>query len=493
MGVVFDKIEVKPNRKRGMMFEEKHSELKRSLQNRHVQMIALGGVIGTGLFYGSAESIQLAGPSTILAYLFGGLIIYFIMRMLGEMSVEEPTSGAFSFFAYKYWGDKVGFITGWNYWFLYILVSMTELTVIGFYLDHWVLMDHWKSSLIVLMFVTLINLFNVRFYGEFEFGLALIKVVTVVGMMIFGIFLIVTGTNDNQASIHHLWDHGGFFPYGAIGVVLATAVVMFSFGGTELIGIAAGEVSNPQKTIPMAIRKVMWRIIIFYIGSIGVIMMISPWDTIGKDGSPFVTIFETVGIPAAGHILNFVVIMAAISVYNSGIYSNSRMLYSLAIQKNAPYIFGKLNAAHVPYVAILFSSLCTAVIVVVNALVPDNSFMRIMALATAAAVITWAIIVIVHLKFRKAHKDRKGSFVYAFGLYPYANYFCLFFLALLFCIMFISGFGKNGLMAQIFDMIGVKATFFESYIPTQMPDMSLAVIIIPLWCLLLILSYKLKR
>ncbi|MBX4336597.1 amino acid permease [Bartonella raoultii] len=475
------------------MIEEKYNELKRGLQNRHVQMIALGGVIGTGLFYGSTETIQLAGPAAIFAYFLGGLIIYFIMRMLGEMSVEEPSSGAFSFFAYKYWGSVAGFITGWNYWFLYILVSMTELTVIGFYLDHWVLVDHWKSSFIVLLFVTFINLFNVRFYGEFEFSCALIKVAAVIGMIIFGIFLIFTGIGENQAGIYNLWEHGGFFPYGAKGVILATSVVMFSFGGTELIGIAAGETSNPQRTIPAAIRQVMWRIIVFYIGSISVIMIISPWNIIGKNGSPFVTIFETIGIPAAGHILNFVVIMAAISVYNSAIYSNGRMLYNLAIQKNAPHIFSKLNASRVPYMAILFSSICTAIIVVVNVLVPNNSFMRIMALATAAALITWAIIIIVHLKFRRAHKERKGSFIYAFNLYPYANYLCLFFLALLFCIMFISGFGQNGLMSQLFNMIGIRVPSLETYIPAQMPDMSLAVIIIPLWCLFLLFAYKLKR
>ncbi|EYS90996.1 hypothetical protein X471_01131 [Bartonella bacilliformis str. Heidi Mejia] len=475
------------------MFEVKHGELKRDLQNRHIQMIALGGVIGTGLFYGSTEAIQLAGPATILAYLLGGIIIYFIMRMLGEMLVEEPVSGAFSFFAYKYWGNLAGFIAGWNYWFLYILVSMAELTVIGFYLDHWIMIDHWKSSFIILILVTLVNLINVRFYGEFEYGLALIKILAVIGMIIFGIFLVLTGMNGGQANIHNLWDHGGFFPYGATGVLLATSVIMFAFGGTELIGVAAGETSNPQKTIPIAIRKVMWRVLIFYIGSIGIIMMIMPWNMIGKSGSPFVAIFEAVGIPAAGHILNFVVIMAAISVYNSGIYSNGRMLYSLAVQKNAPRIFSKLNRSCVPYVGVLFSSLCTAVIVVVNCLMPDNSFMRIMAIATAAAVITWALIVIVHLKFRKAHKSKKDKLVYPFALYPYANYFCLCFLALLLCIMFISGFGKSGFMTQFSHIVGIEVPSIDSYIPVQMPDMSLAVIIIPIWCLLLMVGYKFKR
>ncbi|MCZ2328115.1 amino acid permease [Bartonella sp. F02] len=475
------------------MSDKKHNELKRSLQNRHVQMIALGGVIGTGLFYGSTEAIQLAGPSAILAYFIGGLIIYFIMRMLGEMSVEEPNSGAFSFFAYKYWGHFAGFVTGWNYWFLYILVSMTELTVIGFYFDHWILIDHWKLSVAILLLITLINLIDVRFFGEVEFVLSLIKVIAVIGMIVFGIVLILTGINDNQVGIHNLWAHGGFFPYGAMGVILATAVLMFSFGGTELISIAAGETSNPQQTIPTAIRKVMWRTVVFYIGSMSIIMMLSPWNMIGKNGSPFVTIFESIGIPAAGHILNFIVIMAAISVYNSGMYSNGRMLYNLALQKNAPQIFSKLNTARVPYIAILFSSACTAMIIVMNVLVPGNSFMRIMAITTATAFITWTIIVIVHLKFRKAHQNKKDSFIYTFYLYPYANYMCLCFFALLFCIMFVSGFEKNGLMTQLFNVIGIRTAYLESYIPIQMPDMSLAIIIIPIWCFLLRVGYKFKR
>lgn len=198
---------------------------------------------------------------------------------------------------------------------------------------------------------------------------------------------------------------------------------------------------------------------------------------IEKNGNPFATIFETVGIPAASHISNFVVIMAATSVYNSSVYPSSHMLYSLAIQKNAPRIFSKLSAARIPYVAVLFSSFCAAIIIVVNMLMLDNSFMHIMAVATAATVITWAIIVITHLKFRKTRKSEKNSFIYAFGLYSHANYFCLCFLALLFCIMFVSGFGQNGLMTQLFDAVRIKTVSVWPRIPGHRPDMSLVVII----------------
>lgn len=475
------------------MHDKDTNGLDRSLKNRHVQMIALGGVIGTGLFYGSSEAIQLAGPATLIAYVIGGFIIYLIMRMLGEMSAEEPVSGAFSYFAYKYWGGFAGFISGWNYWFLYILVSMTELTVIGIYLDHWFLLDHWVSSLIVIVIVTLINLANVRLYGEFEFWIALIKILAVIGMIGFGLFLIITGIGNPPAKISYLWDHGGFFPNGLTGIFFATAVIMFSFGGTELIGITAGEAANPQKTIPQAIRKVMWRVLIFYLGSIAVVMMMSPWNLIGTNQSPFVTIFENIGIPSAGNILNFVVIIAAISVYNSGIYSNGRMLYSLAEQKNAPAIFTKLSKNRVPYIAILFSSFCTCIIVFINYMIPNGAFMRIMAVATAAACITWAMIVLVHLRFRQAQKNRTKQFIYRSACYPYANYLCLVFLAMLFIIMIISGFTKDGLLAKICIGLGLHTNDTDAFIRSSIADMSLSAFIIPLWCLILYIGYKLKK
>ncbi|WP_412057446.1 amino acid permease [Bartonella sp. DGB2] len=467
--------------------------LKRSLKPRHIQMIALGGVIGTGLFYGSAEVIQLAGPAAILAYLLGGIIIYFIMRMLGEMAVETPVSGAFSFYAYEYWGPLPGFIAGWNYWFLYILVSMAELTVIGLYLDYWIEIAHWKTSLIVLLVVTGINLIHVRFFGECEFWISFLKILAVIGMIVFGLVIVLAGLGDGQAGISNLWQHGGFFPHGLTGILLATTVVMFAFGGTELIGVTAGEASDPQKSIPKAISKVIWRILVFYIGSIAIIMMLGPWQKVASNASPFVTIFETIGLPAAGHILNFVVIIAAISVYNSGIYANGRMLYSLACQNNAPHFFAKLNHRQVPARAVIFSSLCTAIIVAINYLIPDNAFMRILALATAAAAITWIMIIIGHLKFRAHQRQTKKASHYPFGLAPFANYLCLVFFASLFIIMLISGLRENGLMTRMMQIIAYEPPTLIGLIPEQMPDMSLAVIIMPLWCLLLFIFYKIKK
>lgn len=445
-------------------------KLKRGLKNRHIQMIALGGAIGTGLFYGSAESIALVGPAILLAYLLGGFIIYLIMTMMGEMSTHEPVAGAFSHFSYKYWGEFPGFLAGWNYWFLYILVSMAELSVIGIYIQVWFPeIPLWVSSLTVLIIITIINLFSIRIYGEFEFWFALVKVLAIILLIALGAYLILTGTDG--ASIANLWQHGGFFPYGIKEFLLSLVIVMFSFGGTELIGITAGEADDPKKSIPKAIKQVIWRILLFYILSIAVLMILHPWNEIGTDGSPFVIIFKEMGfgivntplgeinIPAT--FFNIVVLSAAISVYNSGIYSNGRMLFGLAEQGNAPKLFMKLNRNSAPVVAILFSSLCTLIAVVINFLVPEGAFMRIMSLAVAAATITWGLIVIVQYKFRKQVDEKSLTFKVPF--YPISNFIALAFLALLLVMM------------------------------TQSGNMVYAVIVIPIWIIVLYIGFRVKK
>ena len=417
-------------------------KMKRGLKNRHLQMIALGGAIGTGLFYGSASTIALAGPAVILSYLLGGIVIFFIMRMLGEMAVDEPVSGSFSHYATKYWGRFAGFVSGWNYWFNYVLVSMAELTAVGIYVHYWLPdVPQWLSALVCLVVITAVNLINVRAYGEFEFWMALIKITAIVLMIVLGLFL----------------------PNGWWGMGLATAVVMFSFGGIELIGITAGEAENPDRTIPRAINQVIWRILIFYVGTMIVLMALWPWNKVGMEASPFVQIFENVGIPAAAHILNFVVLTAAISVYNSAIYSNSRMLYGLAKKGEAPQIFTRLSARGVPVIGILVSSGCTLVVVALNYFLEGHVFMYLMTIATCAAVISWVVICITHLKFRALcaaqHKDTRFKAL----LYPVANYLCLAFLA-----------GVIFFMAQI-------------------PDMQLAVIFLPIWLIVLAIGYQLYK
>lgn len=446
------------------MSEQNDQELRRGLKNRHIQMIALGGAIGTGLFYGSAASIGLAGPAIVLSYFIGGTIIYLIMRMMGEMSAQEPVAGAFSHFAYEYWGEFPGFLSGWNYWFLYIFVSMAELSVVGIYVNFWAPeFPQWLTALLILVGVTIINLFNVKLFGELEFWFAFIKVAAVIGMIVLGIVLIFAGLGTEATGFSNLWIHGGFFPNGIHGVLLSLVVVMFSFGGTELIGVTAGEADDPRKSIPKAINQVLWRILVFYLGSLTIMMIIYPWNKVGMDGSPFVMIFSKLGIPAAATILNVVVLTAAISVYNSGVYSNARMLYSLAQQGNAPKFFTKLSKNHVPYLATLFSSLCTLGIVVLNYLFPGKMFMYVMSVATIGAVITWAMIVLVHRKFRKAHAGKEDTLFFRAPFSPITNYICLAFLAMIVALM------------------------------TQLDSMKMAVWVLPIWLIVLYASFRIKK
>lgn len=439
------------------------SEMKRGLKNRHLQMIALGGAIGTGLFYGSASTIALAGPAVMLSYLIGGVVIFFIMRMLGEMAVDEPVSGSFSYYATKYWGKFPGFLSGWNYWFNYVLVSMAELTAVGIYMQFWYPdMPQWIAALVCLVVITAVNLINVRLYGEFEFWMALVKISAIVLMIVLGLCLLFGSGQPFPDNISNIWQNGGFMPNGWWGLALSITVVMFSFGGIELIGITAGEAENPDQTIPKAINQVIWRILIFYVGTMAVLMALWPWNKVGMEASPFVQIFSNVGVPAAAHILNFVVLTAAVSVYNSAIYSNSRMLYGLAMKNEAPEFLGKLSKRGVPVNGIFVSSGITLLCVALNYFFPGKVFMVLMSVATIAATISWMTITITHLKFRAKCLAEGKATKFKSPFYPVINYICMAFLLAVWGFM------------------------------TQIEDMKLAVIILPIWLLLLWLGYKIK-
>ena len=391
------------------------STLRKSLKNRHIQLIALGGAIGTGLFYGSSESIALAGPAILLAYLIGGLAIFMIVRALAEMAVEDPKAGAFSYYATRYWSKRAGFISGWNYWFNYVLVAMVELSVVGSFVNYWFPnIPKWVSAVAFLVAIAALNLLGVGKFGEFEFWFAIIKIVAVIAMILGGLWVIIANVptaSGVRASVANWFDvGGGFLPNGLMsrgsdgtwtGLMMALVVVMFSFGGTELIGITAGETAEPRTTIPKATNSIIWRILVFYICALGVIMAVVPWNTIDGTSSPFVQIFDSVGVHAAAGILNFVCLTAVMSVYNSGLYANSRMLYSLAKQGNAPAYLGKLNARGVPVGGVLTSAVIIAIAVVVVFVWPDFAFNYLMSIATISAVINWTMIMITEVRFRR--------------------------------------------------------------------------------------------
>lgn len=445
--------------------EQQHGEaLHRGLKNRHIQLIALGGAVGTGLFLGSASVIKSAGPAVILGYAIAGFIAFLIMRQLGEMVVEEPVAGSFSHFAYKYWGNFAGFASGWNYWVLYVLVAMAELSAVGKYIQFWYPeFPTWASAAIFFVVINAINLTNVKVFGEMEFWFAIIKVVAVIGMILFGGWLLFSGNAGPQASVSNLWSQGGFFPHGMTGLVMMMAIIMFSFGGLELVGITAAEADNPQESIPKATNQVLWRILIFYIGSLAVLLSLLPWTRVTEETSPFVLIFHELGDALVANALNVVILTAALSVYNSCVYCNSRMLFGLAQQGNAPKALLKVDSRGVPVATILVSAVATALCVLINYLMPGEAFGLLMSLVVSALVINWAMISLAHMKFRKK-KDQQGVTTrFRAVLYPFGNWLCLVFLAAVLVIMAIT------------------------------PGMAISVWLIPVWLVILAVGYIIKN
>ncbi|MBW3499840.1 amino acid permease [Janthinobacterium sp. NKUCC08_JDC] len=414
-------------------------ELKRGLKSRHIQLIALGGAIGTGLFLGIAQTIKMAGPSVLLGYGIAGVIAFLIMRQLGEMVVDEPVAGSFSYFADKYCGHLPGFLSGWNYWVLYVLVSMAELTAVGIYVQYWWPgVPTWVSALIFFCAINAISLLNVKAFGEMEFWFAIIKVVAIIGMIVFGAYLLASGDAGPQASVANLWQHGGFFPNGWQGLVMAMAVIMFSFGGLELVGITAAEADDPSTTIPRATNQAIYRILIFYIGALGILLSLYPWQNVVTGGSPFVLIFHALDSNLVATTLNVVVLTAALSVYNSGVYCNTRMLFGLAKQGNAPRALLRLNRRGVPLAALGVSALATGACVVVNYFMPGEAFEVLMGLVVSALIINWAMISWIHLRFRAQKKAEGKTTLFQSLGYPFTNYLCLVFLAGILVIMYLT-------------------------------------------------------
>lgn len=408
-----------------------NENLSRGLKNRHVQLLAIGGAIGTGLFLGSGRSISLAGPSILFAYAITGTVCFFIMRALGELLLSNLNYHSFVDFVHDYLGNGSAFITGWTYWFCWISLAMADLTAAGLYIQYWFPnIAQWVPSLIVLIVLLIMNLTTVKLFGEMEFWFALIKIVAILALIIIGTFMIIKGfsTDAGTSSFTNLWNNGGWLPNGIKGFVLSFQMVVFAFTGIELVGLTAGETENPEYVIPKAINNIPIRIIIFYIGALIVIMSIYPWNSINPDKSPFVQVFSAVGITAAASIVNFVVLTSAASACNSGIFSTSRMVYSLAKENNAPESMKKLTPNQVPSNAIIFSAAVIFISVILNYIMPEGVFVLITSISTFCFIFIWAIIVICHLRYRKTNLELASRSKFKMPLYPIANYIILAFL-----------------------------------------------------------------
>ncbi|MGW3008695.1 amino acid permease [Streptomyces sp. NPDC001219] len=414
-------------------------ELHRGLRSRHIQMIAIGGTIGVGLFLGSAGALHEAGPGLLFSYALAGVVIFFVMRALGELLVHRPVSGSFATYAEEFIGHWAGFATGWSYWLMWVVTGTAELTAAGIYVRFWwPEVPQWLPGLIALAILGVANLAAVRLFGEFEFWFALIKVLTIVVLLVMAAAILVFGFGPlgDSASLSNIWTHGGLFPHGMAGPLLALQVVVFAFVGVELLGVTAGESKDPEKTLPTAVRRVIWRIGLFYLGALTAVMALVPWNQLDPEVSPFVLVFAKVGIPAAAGVVNLVVLTAALSSCNSGVFSTGRMLHTLARDRHAPAALGRVSRQGVPAAGILASMAVMLLGVAANYFVPEQAFAYVTSVATIAAVFTWGIITWSHLRYRAAVRaGRLRPVSFRMPLAPVSNYFVFAFLALVLVLL----------------------------------------------------------
>ena len=426
---------------------KKAPELKRSMTAGQMEMISLGGAIGVGLFMGASSTIKWTGPSVLLAYIFVGVILYIVMRALGEMLYVDPGTGSFADYASEHVHPIAGYLAEWANVFQYIVVGISEVVATTEYLRFWWKgTSDWVAGVIIILFLLIANLASAKAYATLEFWFAMIKVVTIILMILLGLAVILFGFGNggHPVGFSNLWSHGGFFTGGLKGFFFSMAIIVGSYEGIELIGISAGEVSDPHKAIVKSVKSVLWRILIFYVGAIFVIVTIYPWNKLDSIGSPFVTTFAKVGITAAASVINFVVLTAALSGANSGIYSSSRMLYKLAHEGEAPKTFGHVSKRIVPSHAIIGITSGIFVGFMLNVLAQflnkslANIFVIVYSSSVLPGMVAWFVILLAELRFRRKNPHLMENHPFKLPLYPYSNYFALIMLVVIVVFMFIN-------------------------------------------------------
>ncbi len=446
-----------------------HSDLRRNLTNRHIQLIAIGGAIGTGLFMGSGKTISLAGPSIIFVYMIIGFMLFFVMRAMGELLLSNLNYKSFSDFAADLLGPWAGFFTGWTYWFCWVVTGIADVVAISAYAQFWFPdLSQWISSLLCVLLLLTLNLATVKLFGEMEFWFAMIKIVAIVALIVIGAALVImqfTSPSGAVASVTNLWQDGGLFPKGLSGFFAGFQIAVFAFVGIELVGTTAAETKNPKVVLPRAINAIPIRIIMFYVFALMMIMSVTPWRHIAADRSPFVEMFVLVGLPAAASVINFVVLTSAASSANSGVFSTSRMLFGLARQGDAPARFGQLSKRAVPSAGLFFSCLCLLSGVVLIYLIPN--VMTVFTLVTTVSAIlfmfVWSIILCSYLVYRRNRPQLHQASSYKMPWGIVMSWVCLAFFV------------------------------FVMVLLTLQPDTLQALMVTPVWFVVLAIAYQFIR
>jgi len=442
-----------------------HQDLKKGLLPRHVQFIALAGMIGTGIFKGSSDTLNLAGPSVVITYLIGGLILFIVMAALGELALEFPGFNV-QHLVNKAFGSQISFIVGWLYWINWILVTIVELLAGGSFLQYWFNSTPlWLLSLFCAVIIIGINLFQVKYYGELEFWFAGIKILALIAFIILGL-LILMGVIPSSVHdpISNYTKHGGFFPHGIKGMVNAFLVVMFSYGGAELIGVAVTETKNSDKVLPKIIKGAVWRVIIFYLFPLLIICGLIPWNKVSGVDSPFVQVFSITGLPGAAHIMNFVLLTAVLSAANSGIYATSRTLYSMAQSGVAPKGLLMVTKTGIPLKGILITSLCILVGVFLAYMAPEQIINYLMSIPGFTVILIWIGICAAQLKLRPQYKRKP---IFQVKWYPFTTIFAIFLLSIIF---FAFLFNHNNLIGTFVSLVTLGCLIIISFIVKKKPQ-----------------------
>lgn len=439
--------------------ETNHQDLKKGLLPRHVQFMALAGMIGTGIFKGSSETLNLAGPGVVVAYLIGGLLLFIVMGALGEMATVYPNLNV-QRLVHKAFGFQISFIVGWLYWINWILVTIVELIAAASFLQYWFpTIPLWILSLLCAALIVGINLFQVKYYGEMEFWFAGIKILALILFIILGTLILFGVVHSPvQDPFSNYTAHGGFFPKGMGGVLNAFLVVMFSYGGAELIGVAVSETKDAKRVLPKVILGTVWRVILFYILPILIICGIIPWNQVSSEDSPFVQVFNMAGIPGAADVMNFVLITAVLSAANSGIYATSRTLFSLAQSGEAPRALLKTTKKGVPFIGIMITTICILIGVFLTYLIPNQVIGYLMAIPGFTVILLWLSICLAQLKLRPLYKDRT---IFRVKWHPYTTILAILALSMIF-IAFL--FNSNNIIGTIVCLVTVTLLIILSFI-----------------------------